>query len=158
MLLLLSTVSDRMCVCVSLSLCVCRYYTEFFGNTTNTMTLNWDVNMHTTDDTELVSDTHIHTLAHTHRDSCQQSCAIKRAHVVCIRLRAMLSALCHLQVPMFPAKHRQYMATFIELWRILNPHTFVPQRYTFIAHGTPMGIPQNFTGVFRAADTVVQYC
>ncbi len=32
----------------------CSYYAQFFGTTSNALTLNWDPNMHTPTDTELV--------------------------------------------------------------------------------------------------------
>lgn len=91
----------------------CKYYMEFFGNST-AMTLNWDPNMHMPVDTELV--------------------------------------------PMFDATHRQYMASFIELYNLMQPsYQFVPKRYQFISHGNPMGVPQHFAGVLSPATPIV-YC
>lgn len=91
----------------------CKYYLEFFGNST-AMTLNWDPNMHAPVDTELV--------------------------------------------PMFTTTHRQYMASFMELYNLLVPYQFVPHRIMFIGHGNPMGVPQNFVGSFKAGATKAIPC
>ncbi len=62
-------------------------------------------------------------------------------------------------VPMFPATHRQYMSSWIKLWELMQPKLAVAPlgQVTFFGHGTPMGVPQDFTGAFKPA-TPVQFC
>ncbi len=61
-------------------------------------------------------------------------------------------------VPIFKAHSRQYMASFTELFDLLNPYDFLgPHEHVFLAHGTPMGIPQNFTGTLTKG-TQLELC
>ena len=57
-------------------------------------------------------------------------------------------------VPMFPATHIQYMASFMELYQLLAPYSW-PRTFTFFCHGTPIGVPQSFTGTFTPAKPLV---